>query len=136
MRRRGGDGTLAAKLATGGQARHIAATDNAYTEIIKRHAARLVADGRGDFYFAKVESDTATLWVLDNSTVTYHDERQCVRCGTLFVKRLDKANAGLAICFSCVDVVARRAGVTSLQVMDVVRFLHANRWLEANHGDK
>ena len=56
------------------QARHIISTDNSYVELVKRHARQMVADGRGDWWFVRVERDNeSTLWVLENSTVTMHD---------------------------------------------------------------
>lgn len=57
-----------------GQAKGIATTDNAYHEIIKRHAGQMIRDGRGDWWFVRVERDNeSTLWALENSTVTMHD---------------------------------------------------------------
>lgn len=57
-----------------GQAKGIASTDNAYTDLVKRHAGQMVRDGRGNWWFVRVERDNeSTLWVLENSTVTMHE---------------------------------------------------------------
>lgn len=52
----------------------IATTDNAYADIVKRHARLMINNGRGDWWFARVESDSeSTLWVLGNATLTMRD---------------------------------------------------------------
>lgn len=57
-----------------GLASGIATTDNAYTDLVKRHARQMIADGNGNFWFVKVEADQeSTLWALENSTITMHD---------------------------------------------------------------
>lgn len=55
------------------QAKYIS-PHSGYHEIIKRHAAQMVKDGRGDWWFVRVEPDNeSTLWALEDSTVTMRE---------------------------------------------------------------
>jgi hypothetical protein len=63
-----------AEGAIGAQARDIATTEGVYTEIILRHASRLVGDGCGEFYLVAVDpGERATSWAKGDATITLRD---------------------------------------------------------------
>jgi hypothetical protein len=55
------------------QARCLVHNPQDFADVVIRHAHRLVRDGRGEYQFARVESEGVTLWVLEESTATYRD---------------------------------------------------------------